>query len=80
MHPFEGADTWEGHGSLIHEIAEDLRGPPPGAIIASVGGGGLALGVLSGLKVELYTAIKPLLSHFATGKFNSSPKYLRAPK
>ena len=44
---------WEGHGTLVHEIAEDLDGTPPGAIVASVGGGGLVLGVLLGLKVTI---------------------------
>ena len=31
-------------------------------------------------KVGLDTAIKPLLSHFTTGKFNFSPKYSRIPR
>eukprot|EP00959_Pyramimonas_sp_CCMP1952_P111529 2332741-Pyramimonas_sp.AAC.1 len=30
-----------------------------------------------GFKVGLYVAIKPLLSHLVTGKFNSSIDYLR---
>ena len=31
-------------------------------------------------QVGLHTAIKPLLSHSTTGKFNSPPEYLRIPR
>ena len=27
IHPFEGEDTWDGHSSLVDEIAEDLKNP-----------------------------------------------------
>eukprot|EP00475_Leptophrys_vorax_P042175 TRINITY_DN79526_c0_g1_i1.p1 TRINITY_DN79526_c0_g1~~TRINITY_DN79526_c0_g1_i1.p1 ORF type:complete len:335 (+),score=68.18 TRINITY_DN79526_c0_g1_i1:48-1052(+) len=49
--PFDHADIWEGHGSLVHELADDplLNGKSPSAVIVSVGGGGLFLGVCQGL-------------------------------
>ena len=45
--PFNHPIIWEGHASMIHEAAK--QGKKPGAIILSVGGGGLLLGVLQGL-------------------------------
>ncbi|KAI9034163.1 threonine dehydratase [Hyaloraphidium curvatum] len=48
LHPFEGADLWEGHSSLVLELADDLPAPPT-AIVCSVGGGGLLAGILLGL-------------------------------
>lgn len=51
MHPFDMPDAWDGHASLVHEIREDLgEGVTPGMVIASVGGGGLLMGVLQGLQ------------------------------
>eukprot|EP00958_Prasinococcus_capsulatus_P023372 scaffold3443_cov404-Prasinococcus_capsulatus_cf.AAC.15 len=47
MHPFEGQDMWEGHASLVHELQRELP-EKPDAIVASVGGGGLVLGILEG--------------------------------
>ncbi|KAK3235969.1 hypothetical protein CYMTET_53857 [Cymbomonas tetramitiformis] len=61
MHPYEGEDAWEGHGSLVQEIAEELE-TPPGAIIASVGGGGLVLGILEGLKAVGWLKTVPVIA------------------
>jgi len=45
--PFDHPIIWEGHATMIQEIAEtNLR---PDAIIAAVGGGGLACGILEGM-------------------------------
>ncbi|CCM02876.1 uncharacterized protein FIBRA_04990 [Fibroporia radiculosa] len=42
---------WEGHGSMISEIVHQLpKGTKPDAIFCSVGGGGLAGGVMHGCK------------------------------
>lgn len=38
----------EGHASLVRELKESL-GTPPGAVVLSVGGGGLLAGVTAGL-------------------------------
>ncbi|XP_043835727.1 serine dehydratase-like [Dromiciops gliroides] len=49
VHPFDHPLIWEGHGSMIHEL-KDTLGAKPGAIILSVGGGGLLAGVVAGMK------------------------------
>jgi len=49
--PFDHPLIWEGHSTLIEEVAKNST--KPGAIIVAVGGGGLLCGVLEGLhKVE----------------------------
>jgi len=47
IHPFDDPRIWEGHASIVHEIAEAKI--KPGAIVVSVGGGGLLCGLLEGL-------------------------------
>ena len=46
--PFDHPTLWQGHASLIDELVRDINGFE--AIIASVGGGGLACGIMQGLK------------------------------
>jgi L-serine/L-threonine ammonia-lyase len=45
--PFDHPLIWEGHATVIDEIAES--GVSPDAVVLSVGGGGLLCGVLEGL-------------------------------
>lgn len=47
--PFDDPLIWEGHVSLVKELEQDLR-EKPGAIVLSVGGGGLLNGVVEGLR------------------------------
>jgi L-serine/L-threonine ammonia-lyase len=47
IHPFDDPQVWRGHASLVQEIA--AAGIKPGAIVLSVGGGGLLCGVAEGL-------------------------------
>ncbi len=47
VHPFDDPQVWRGHASLVQEIVE--AGIRPGAIVLSVGGGGLLCGVAEGL-------------------------------
>ncbi len=47
IHPYDNPDIWHGHSTLIDEIA--ALGIKPDAVIVSVGGGGLACGVLEGM-------------------------------
>jgi len=47
IHPFDDPRVWKGHSSIIHEIAD--TGVRPGAIVVSVGGGGLLCGLLEGM-------------------------------
>ncbi|XP_072456454.1 serine dehydratase-like isoform X2 [Notamacropus eugenii] len=49
VHPFDHPLVWEGHSSMIHELKDTLD-TQPGAIILSVGGGGLLAGVVAGMK------------------------------
>jgi L-serine/L-threonine ammonia-lyase len=46
--PFNHPYLWEGHASLVDEIA--AAGPAPDAIVVAVGGGGLMCGVAEGLE------------------------------
>ncbi|WP_042881762.1 pyridoxal-phosphate dependent enzyme [Cupriavidus necator] len=47
IHPFDDPLLWEGHATLVDEVAQ--AGCKPGAVILSVGGGGLLCGVLEGM-------------------------------
>jgi L-serine/L-threonine ammonia-lyase len=46
LHPFDDPLVWEGHASLIDEVAR--TGVTPDAVVLSVGGGGLLCGVARG--------------------------------
>ncbi|MEJ7138428.1 pyridoxal-phosphate dependent enzyme [Amphibiibacter pelophylacis] len=50
IHPFDDPLLWQGHASLIAEAAR--QGPKPGAVVLSVGGGGLLAGVVRGLQEQ----------------------------
>jgi L-serine/L-threonine ammonia-lyase len=55
IHPFDDPQVWRGHASLVHEIAD--AGIKPGAIVLSVGGGGLLCGVVEGLHAVGWTDV-----------------------
>jgi L-serine/L-threonine ammonia-lyase len=48
IHPFDDPCIWAGHATMIHEAAEEVS--MPGAVVVSVGGGGLLCGVVQGMK------------------------------
>jgi L-serine/L-threonine ammonia-lyase len=48
IHPFDDALLWEGHATMIDEVAR--AGLTPDAVVLSVGGGGLLCGVVEGLR------------------------------
>lgn len=48
IHPFDDPLLWEGHSTLVDELAS--HGERPDAIVLSVGGGGLLSGVVAGLR------------------------------
>lgn len=48
IHPFDDPLLWQGHATMIDEIA--VAGIKPEAIVLSVGGGGLLCGVIEGLQ------------------------------
>lgn len=47
IHPFDDPLLWDGHATLVDEVA--AAGLKPGAVLCSVGGGGLLCGLLEGL-------------------------------
>lgn len=47
IHPFDDPLLWQGHASIIDEVAQ--TGFKPDAVLLSVGGGGLLCGVVEGL-------------------------------
>lgn len=61
IHPFDDPRIWAGHATLIHEMANhdtakhgtatsgEMVGEKPDAVVVSVGGGGLMIGVLEGM-------------------------------
>ena len=48
IHPFDDPLLWEGHASMIDEVAR--AGVTPDVVLLSVGGGGLLCGVVAGLR------------------------------
>ena len=48
IHPFDDPLVWRGHSTLIDEVAQS--GIKPGALVVSVGGGGLLCGLVEGLR------------------------------
>lgn len=40
--------VWEGHSSMVHEIARQLGGKKPGVLFCSIGGAGLLGGIIKG--------------------------------
>jgi L-serine/L-threonine ammonia-lyase len=48
IHPFDDPLLWEGHASMIDEVAR--AGLKPDAVVLSVGGGGLLCGAIAGLR------------------------------
>lgn len=48
IHPFDDPLLWEGHATMIDEVAQ--AGLAPDAVVLSVGGGGLMCGVIQGLR------------------------------
>jgi L-serine/L-threonine ammonia-lyase len=55
IHPFDDPRVWRGHATLVQEIAD--AGIKPGALVLSVGGGGLLCGVAEGLHSAGWTDV-----------------------
>jgi len=60
VHPYDQATTWDGNSTLVQELYTQMD-QAPGCIVASVGGGGLAQGVLQGLESVGWSQV-PLLT------------------
>lgn len=48
LHPFDDPLVWEGHSTMVDEVAR--AGLKPDAVVVSVGGGGLLSGVVEGMQ------------------------------
>ena len=48
IHPFDDPLLWQGHATLVDEVA--ASGVKPGGVLVAVGGGGLLAGVIEGLQ------------------------------
>lgn len=55
IHAFDDPRLWQGHASIIYEMADAKI--KPGAIVVSVGGGGLLCGLLEGLHQTGWTEV-----------------------
>lgn len=53
IHPFDDPLLWEGHASMIDEVA--ASGLRPDCVVLAVGGGGLLSGVVAGLRRQGWT-------------------------
>lgn len=74
--PFDHPLLWQGHATMISEVAASL-GPSvkPGAVLVAVGGGGLLCGVIQGLKDIGWTDV-PIVAMETVGAdcFNAAVK------
>lgn len=61
VHPFDHPDVWAGNATLVEELDEK-----PGAIVLSVGGGGLLCGVAQGLHARGWSDV-PIVAAETTG-------------
>lgn len=59
LHPFDDPLLWQGHATMIDEVAR--RGPRPDVVVLSVGGGGLLCGVVEGLRRQGWADV-PILA------------------
>ncbi|XP_059209396.1 serine dehydratase-like [Centropristis striata] len=74
--PFDHPLLWQGHASLMSEVAASLGpGVKPGAVLVAVGGGGLLCGVIQGLKDVSWTDV-PIIAMETVGAdcFNAAVK------
>lgn len=59
MPPFDDPLIWEGNSTIVDElVAANVK---PGAIVLSVGGGGLLCGVQRGLERHAWNDVKVML-------------------
>lgn len=64
IHPFDHPLLWQGHSSLIDEVIQ--TGIRPGAVVLSVGGGGLLCGAILGMQRGGWSDV-PVLAMETTG-------------
>jgi L-serine/L-threonine ammonia-lyase len=59
VHPFDDPAVWRGNATIVPELVADGC-PRPGAIVLSVGGGGLLAGVVDGVRAAGWGAVPVL--------------------
>ena len=64
IHPFDDPLLWQGHASMIDEVARS--GVTPDVVVLSVGGGGLLCGVVEGLRRQGWGHV-PVIAVETTG-------------
>lgn len=71
IHPFDDPLLWQGHASMIDEVAR--QGVQPDAVVVAVGGGGLLSGVAEGMQRQGWDAV-PLIAVETVGaaSFNAA--------
>jgi len=57
VHPFDQESTWRGHATVVEEISRQLPSAPD-AIVTCVGGGGLLMGILEGVKAAAWSSTR----------------------
>ncbi len=58
IHPFDDPLLWQGHASMIDEMAQQIS--KPDVVVLSVGGGGLYAGVVEGLRRNAWESVPVL--------------------
>lgn len=74
-HPFDHPSVWEGHGTMIDEIVEQLLPQDlekVKGVVVSAGGGGLYNGVINGLKKNELSIPVLVLETDTTSSFNKA--------
>lgn len=74
--PFDHPLLWQGHASMVREMAASLGpGVKPGAVVVALGGGGLFCGMIQGLKDVGWTDV-PIIAMETVGAdcFNAAIK------
>lgn len=61
IHPYDDPLLWQGHATMIDEVAAEWGGVKPDLIITSVGGGGLLCGIAEGMKRQSWEDV-PILA------------------
>jgi L-serine/L-threonine ammonia-lyase len=58
IHPFDAPEVWDGHATLVEEVA--AAGVRPGVVVVAVGGGGLLAGVVQGMRAAGWSEVPVL--------------------
>lgn len=76
VHPFDHPQVWQGHSTMIDEIAEEIGPVAPSLIVAAVGGGGLVSGLVEGVRRAGWADVTKIVAMetTCTASFNAAVK------